>query len=136
MAEQEQRNAEGWLVQRIEEWVARARQRGGKVGELELEALLAAVRWGQLRQRLLYLHAGSPSIRAALVGAALHEPVAGSVTQIDPLAPELPYNCVHDAILDGWRVIHFPLQTAPFADREIDIMGYEFILEKMEMVNG
>ena len=136
MAEQEQMNAEGLSVQRVEAWVARVRQRGGKIGEEDLEELLAAVRRGQPRQRLLYLHAGSPSIRAPLVGAALHEPVAGSLTQIDPMAPELPYNCVHDAILDGWRVIHFPLQTAPFEDREIDVMGYEFILEKMEVSDG
>jgi hypothetical protein len=81
-------------------------------------------------QRLLYLHSSSPNIRSGLIGHALHEPVQGSTTQIDPLAPELPYNCVHDAILDGWRVIHFPQQLAPFEDREIDIMGYEFILEK------
>ena len=88
---------------------------------------------GKVRQRLLYLHAALPSIRAPIIGSALHEPVAGSVTQIDPLAPELPYDTVFDAVLDGWRVIHFPDQRAPFEDREIDMVGYEFILEKMEI---
>lgn len=136
MAEQGQVNAEGLLVQRVGEWVARVRQKLGRIDEEDLEALLAAVRRGRLRQRLLYLHASNPSIRSPLVGTALHEPVAGSLTQIDPLAPELPYTCVHDAILDGWRVIHFPLQTAPFEDREIDVMGYEFVLEKMEVCDG
>lgn len=136
MTEQEQQNETGLLVRRVEEWVAQVRRQGGQIGEEDLEELLTAVRTGRLRQRLLYLHAGGPSIRSPLVGAALHEPVAGSMTQIDPLAPELPYACVHDAILDGWRVIHFPLQTAPFEDREIDIMGYEFILEKMEVCDG
>lgn len=136
MTEQGQLSAEGLMVQRVEEWVARARRKPGQIGEEELEELLVAVRRGQVRQRLLYLHAGGPSIRSPLVGSALHEPVAGAMTQIDPLAPELPYNCVHDAILDGWRVIHFPLQTAPFEDREIDIMGYEFVLEKMEVYDG
>ncbi len=119
-----------------QEWATRVRGQGGKASEADLEELLAAVRGGRLRQRLLYLHAGSPSIYAGLVGATLHEPVAGARTQIDPLAPELPYNSVHEALLDGWRVIHFPLQMAPFEDREIDIMGYEFILEKMEVVDG
>ena len=86
----------------------------------------------QIRQRLLYLHAGSPSIRSIVVAATLHEPVAGSVTQIDPLAPEIVYDSVFAAILDGWRVVHFPDLRAPFDDREIDIVGYEFILEKLE----
>jgi hypothetical protein len=133
MAEQTPLTTATALERRVEEWVARAREKLGRIGEEDLQELLAAVRGGRVRQRLLYLHAGSPSIYAPLIGAALHEPVAGARTQIDPLAPELPYTCVHDAILEGWRVIHFPLQTAPFEDREIDIMGYEFILEKMEV---
>jgi hypothetical protein len=87
---------------------------------------------GPLRQRLLYLHAAQPSIRAPLLGSALHEPIRGSVTEIDPLAEPQPFTTVHDAILDGWRVIHFPNQRAPFDDREIDVLGYEFILEKLE----
>ena len=86
----------------------------------------------RLRQRLLYLHAVNPSIYADLVAAAIHEPVAGSVTEIDPQAPELPYRNVHDAIVDGWRIVHFPQQRAPFDDREIDVLGQEFILEKLE----
>jgi hypothetical protein len=135
MTEQAQHTAPA-LERRVEEWVAQARQQPGGISEADLQELLDLVRRGRPRQRLLYLHAGSPSIYAGLVGAAVHEPVAGSRTQIDPLAPELPYNCVHDALLDGWRVIHFPLQTAPFADREIDIMGYEFVLEKMEVFDG
>ena len=86
-------------------------------------------------QRLMYLHASTPNIRAGLVGCAIHEPVAGSVTEIDPSASDPPYSSVHHAILDGWRVIHFPDQRAPFDDREIDILGYEFILEKLVPAN-
>ncbi|HZP81348.1 MAG TPA: hypothetical protein VFB21_06905 [Chthonomonadaceae bacterium] len=100
---------------------------------LERQALAVP---GSTRQRLLYLHAASPNIRSGVIAAALHEPIPGSVTQIDPLAPELPYNTVFDAILDGWRVIHFPDQRAPFDDREIDIVGYEFILEKLEVCDA
>jgi hypothetical protein len=100
---------------------------------LERQALAAS---GPTRQRLLYLHAAHPSIRSGVIAAALHEPIPGSVTQIDPLAPELPYRTVFDAILDGWRVIHFPDQRAPFDDREIDIVGYEFILEKLEVCDA
>ena len=42
------------------------------------------------------------------------------------------YQTVHEAIMDGWEVIHFPDQQAPFDDREIDVLGYEFILQKKE----
>ena len=117
-------------------WVEAARrklQAGDALGEADIDRLLARCRGAscRLRQRLLYLHACTPSIYASLVAAALHEPVAGSITQIDPQAPELPYRNVHDAIVAGWRVVHFPQQRAPFDDREIDLMGHEFILEKL-----
>lgn len=63
---------------------------------------------------------------------ALHEPVPGSITELNSEPPECPYATVHDAIVDAWRVIHFPNQLAPYDDREIDVLGYEFILEKLE----
>ena len=111
--------------------VRRKLQAGGALAEADLDRLQADCRGARTRQRLLYLHAATPSIYSSLVAAAVHEPVAGSVTQIDPQAPELPYRNVHDAIVAGWRVVHFPQQRAPFDDREIDLMGHEFILEKL-----
>ena len=118
-------------------WVDAARrtlQAGGSLREADLDRLLADARGSRcrLRQRLLYLHTVNPSIYADLVAAVIHEPVPGAVTEIDPQAPELPYLNVHDAIVDGWRVVHFPQQRAPFDDREIDVLGQEFILEKLE----
>ena len=117
---------------------AKADLAAGRLTEAALETLYQQIASGAdpVRQRLLYLHASQPSIRSPLYGCALHEPRPGSLTEIDPLAPEPPYNCVHDALLDGWRVIHFPDQRAPFDDREIDIVGYEFILEKMEIYDA
>ena len=88
------------------------------------------------RQRLLYLHATTPSLRSQVIGMALHEPVRGSKTQITTEGQEWPYATVHDAVLDGWQVVHFPNQLAPFDDREIDILGYEFILQKLEEYDG
>jgi hypothetical protein len=122
-------------------WLDAARrkvQAGDALGEADLDRLAAACgREGPpVRQRLLYLHAVTPSIYASLVAAALHEPVAGAVTEIDPQAPELPWRNVHDAIVAGWRVVHFPQQRAPFDDREIDLIGHEFILEKLEAYDG
>ncbi|MCY4372742.1 MAG: hypothetical protein OXC31_03145 [Spirochaetaceae bacterium] len=118
-------------------WAAAARRTlraGGSLRQADLDRLLADARGSRcrLRQRLLYLHAVNPSIYSHLVAAAIHEPVAGAVTEIDPQAPEPPYRTVHDAIVDGWRVVHFPQQRAPFDDREIDVIGHEFILEKLE----
>lgn len=107
-----------------------------EAGTLQPEALDELLRvagsTGGIRQRLLYLHATLPGIQAPLVAAALHEPVEGVTAQIDPLAPDLPYQSVAEAVREGWRIIHFPDQRAPFDDREIDILGYEFVLEKLE----
>ena len=124
-------------VSPVAAWVDSARRKlraGESLGEADLDRLTAdcgGIR-ARTRQRLLYLHAVTPSIYAGLVAAAVHEPVAGAVTQIDPEAAELPYRNVHDAVVAGWRVVHFPHQRAPFDDREIDLIGHEFILEKLE----
>ena len=122
--------------EKVAAWVAQARAKleNGGVTEADLEELERAVQDGGTtwRQRLLYLHAATPSPRAQVIGMALHEPVRGSVTQITVGPNEWPYATVHDALLDGWQVIHFPDQRAPFDDREIDILGYEFILQKLE----
>ena len=47
---------------------------------------------------------------------------------------EWPYRTVHEAIVDGWQVVQFPHLQAPFDDRDLDVVGYEFILQKMEVV--
>jgi hypothetical protein len=115
---------------------AKARLAEGKLTASDLDALHRAARHngngGAVRQRLLYLHAANPSVYSPLLNATLIEPVEGQPAQVDPLATPLPYRSVHDAIRDGWRVVQFPDQRAPFDDREIDIVGYEFILEKLQ----
>ena len=109
----------------IKAWIARAFAR--------LKDLRSRSR--RTRQRLLYLHAATPGIRSQVIGMALHEPVRGSVTEITTQVDDWPYSIVHDAILDGWQVIHFPDQQSSFDDREIDVLGYEFILQKLEAYN-
>ena len=86
-----------------------------------------------MKQRLLYLQAESVSIRSPIIAMALHEPVPESVTGIDPTGVDFPYASVHEAINDGWRVISFPSprESATNTD-QVTILGYEFILEKME----
>lgn len=87
------------------------------------------------KQWVMYIHAAHPTIHAAALNITLHEPVPGKAPQIDPMATPPDYASVHAAILDGWRVIHFPNQRDPFEDREIDFVGYEFILEKIAPAN-
>ena len=124
----------------IDKWIGEARaklENGGiQKGDLDqLHRIISANQW-DTRQRLLYLHAATPGIRSQVIGMALHEPVQGSVTEIVTEEQDWPYNTVHDAVLDGWQIIHFPDQRTEFDDREIDILGYEFILQKLEVYNG
>lgn len=109
-------------------WVAQAREklRAGTLGEADLDALLAATAAPLARQRLLYLHAREPSVTSAVVGWAFPGEDPGGVK------PLLPYNTVLEALADGWQAIHFPQQLAPFDDRETDIVGFEFILQRLD----
>ena len=124
----------------IDRWIneahAKLKNSGLQKGDIDqLHQIINAAR-KSTRQRLLYLHAATPSIRSQVIGMALHEPVQGTVTEIVTADQAWPYNTVHDAILDGWQVIHFPDQRTEFDDREIDILGYEFILQKLEVYDG
>ena len=86
------------------------------------------------RQRLLYLHARTPSVFSDLIGYTPIEPVAGYRVEIVAEEQEWPYTTVHDAIIDGWQIVQFPHLQAPFDDSELDVVGYEFILQKLEVV--
>ena len=83
-----------------------------------------------MRQRLLYLHAKTPSVTAPVIGMAQHEPVPGGQDTIRTRT-DWPYSTVHDAVVDGWQIVQFPVLTAPFDDKELDYVGFEFILQKM-----
>ena len=39
---------------------------------------------------------------------------------------------VMDADNEGWRVVHFPDHRGPYQEGRIDMLGYEFVLEKFE----
>lgn len=87
-----------------------------------------------VRQRLLYLHARTPSVFSEILGYTPVEPVKDYRAEITADVPEWPYSTVHDALVDGWQIIQFPHLQAPFDDRDLDIVGYEFILQKLEEV--
>lgn len=113
----------------LQEAFAQAQQKleSGQLESADLERLYELARPRQ--QRLLYLYAQTPTVRAPVLAATLQD-CQGPLSQIDPLAPEIPYNSVLAAMGDGWRVIHFPDHRAAYEPGRIDMLGYEFILEK------
>ncbi len=123
------------LKAQLTNWIetAECRLANGGVSDDDLSALKDMARRAQPRQRLLYLHTNASSIYGKVIGMAAHEPLAGYKESLRTRV-DWPYETVHDAIVDGWQVIQFPMQMAPFHDREIDYLGYEFILQKIEEV--
>jgi hypothetical protein len=89
----------------------------------------------QPRQRLLYLHARTPSVFSEILGYTPIEPLKDFRPEIIATDLDWPYKTVHDAIIDGWQIVQFPYLQAPFDDRDLDVVGYEFILQKMEVVS-
>ena len=89
---------------------------------------------GQPRQRLLYLHARTPGVMSDVIAMTTIEPQPGFKPMLEPRpVDEWPYKTVHEAIVDGWQIVQFPHHQAVYDDRDIDIVGYEFILQKMEV---
>ncbi len=123
------------LQQAIMHWLNDAEGKAAANGVTlhDLQQLQQIVQRATARQRLLYLHTRAPSITAPVIGMAQHEPVPGGS---DTLRTRnvWPYETVHDALVDGWQVVHFPNLMAPYDDRELSYVGYEFVLHKLEEV--
>jgi len=88
-----------------------------------------------IKQRLLYLSGQSTDPRSPAISQALHEPVDGTIVEIDPTSSGLDYATVHDAVVDGWRIVHFPDQRGSVIDSDVEVIGFQFILEKLEEFN-
>ena len=65
------------------------------------------------KQRLLYISSETTHPASPVLSMAIYEPTIGSITQIDPKNSIPIYESVHEAQIDGWRVIHFPDQKNP-----------------------
>ena len=122
------------LNTQIKQWIHSAQKKidNDSICQADLDYLSSILLSQHIRQRILYIHAVTPSIRSQLIAMSLHEPIKDQIAEIDPDYREWPYRSVHDAVLDGWQIVQFPDQRANFDDREIDILGYEFILQKLE----
>ena len=87
------------------------------------------------RQRLLYLQARTPSVYSKIIGLTQIEPILDHRAEISAEEMDWPYETVHDALVDGWQIVQFPHHQAPVDDRDLEMVGYEFILQKMEVVS-
>jgi hypothetical protein len=123
------------LQQAVTQWLTNAEGKAASTGitQADLQNLKQIVAQATPRQRLLYLHTRTPSITAPVIGMAQHDPYPGQTDTLHTRS-EWPYATVHDAIVDGWQVIQFPNLMAPYDDREMDYVGYEFILQKFEEI--
>jgi hypothetical protein len=122
------------LQQAVTQWLQTVEgQAAGASLSADLQQLRDILGKTAPRQRLLYLHTRAPSITAAVIGMAQHEPVRDGCDTLCTRT-DWPYATVHEAIVDGWQVIHFPNLMAPYDDRELSYVGYEFILQKLEEV--
>jgi hypothetical protein len=119
----------------IKSWIdnARIKLTEGRFSEEDLNELASNCEMSSSqRQRLLYVHADTPSPRSAVLSVYIVEPVPGGAAVQLSAEPEFLYKTVHEALIDGWQIVHFPDQRAVVSDREIDIYGYEFVLQKVE----
>ena len=119
----------------VSDWIheAESKATAGKLSIRDLAQLRDLTGRAAPKQRLLYLHTRTPSVTSQVIGMAQHEPVTGGTDTLRT-REEWPYGCVHDAIIDGWQVVQFPDLMAPYDDRELSYVGYEFILQRIEEV--
>ena len=82
------------------------------------------------KQRLLYISSETTHLQSQALSIAFYEPVSGFIAEIDPTIEIFQYESVHDALVDGWRVVHFPDQRG---SDSMDLIGNQFILEKLEV---
>ncbi len=121
------------LSDSIADWLrdAQAKAANGGVTAADLQQLQRLTKQAIPRQRLLYLHARTPSISAPVIGMAQHEPTTGGSDTLQSRGA-WPYETVHEAVVDGWQIVQFPNPMAPYDDRELNYVGYEFVLQKLE----
>ena len=103
--------------------------RAGTLTEGDLRQALENIDTVAKPQRLLYLQATNTSVTSAVEGMSI---VDGDGVHNGPDEPDdWPYQTVHEALLDGWRIIKFPEMTLMLVgENETYGLGCEFILEK------
>ena len=118
------------LKRQLEQCVERLRT--GALTEHDLQHVLEGLSDGDgtaAPQRLLYLQSENTMVTSKVIGISF---VDGDGVHDGPDDPdEWPYQTVHQALLDGWRIIKFPEMALMMSDEETTYgLGCEFILEK------
>jgi hypothetical protein len=121
------------LKDKVAAWLQTADEKlaDGGIQAADLAELRQALTTVQPRQRLLYLHVREPLVYSQVIGMAEHGPVPEGRDRLRT-REDWPYNSVHDAICDGWFVVRFPEIRVQFDDFEVDYLGFEFVLQKVE----
>ena len=103
--------------------------RAGTLTEGDLQQALENIDTVAKPQRLLYLQATNTSVTSSVEGMSI---VDGDGVHNGPDEPEdWPYQTVHEAMLDGWRIVKFPEMTLMLVgENETYGLGCEFILER------
>jgi hypothetical protein len=105
--------------------------RRGELTEASLQRLLEPIEGGKRRrQDLLYLQTHNTSLQAPVRGMMIVRD--GELWEGPEDAREWPYQCVLDAIRDGWRVIQFPDLALLMDETRAGGLGCEFVLERYE----
>lgn len=82
-------------------------------------------------RRLLYLQSRTTLVTTPVEGMALVDRDGVHDGPRDP--DDWPYQTVHEALLDGWRIVKFPeLALMAAGEEETWGLGCEFILEKCD----
>ncbi|MDA1139390.1 MAG: hypothetical protein O3B01_12465 [Planctomycetota bacterium] len=91
----------------------------------------------ELRQKLLVLYLSNSDLGSSVCGWAVFDGT-GKETHSSGDADESPYQSVLAAMRDGWRVIQFPqlLPQPTGQEYSTSFMRYEYILEKLETIDG
>jgi hypothetical protein len=85
-----------------------------------------------LRQQLLVLYLAEPSLGAAVTAWSVYDGT-GREAHLSGDADKPPYDSVLAAMLDGWRVIHFPAEIPPYPGTEYttSLLKFGYVLERM-----
>jgi len=88
------------------------------------------------RQKLLILYLGNASLNSDVVGWSLYDGTTDEELDLGENG-EPPYKSVLGAMRDGWRVIGIPSIQSPLIGKEhqTDYLQFEFVLEKMELLD-
>ena len=117
------------LLQAVIDWLDKVEEHASAEDIQRLRQIIEKPH--QNRQRLMYMHLTSLNPTSACISCSIFE-LDGQHRPAISANAEIPSQNVLEALADGWLVLQAPDPRLPFDDHELDILGYQFILQKME----